>query len=132
MVMTVDEVVCIAAIMQCIIAKLSKLHEKNQSFRSYRRILINENKWRAARWGVEAKLIDFGKEEEVPFAILMNELLEFIDDVVDELGCRQEVNYVYQMLEQGSGADRQLAVYEKTKDLKEVVKYTVEQTKKGL
>jgi carboxylate-amine ligase len=132
MVMTVDEVVCIAALMQCIIAKLSKLHRKNQSFRSYRRILINENKWRAARWGIEAKLIDFGKEEEVPFANLISELLEFIDDVVDDLGCRTEVNYVYQMLEQGSGADRQLKIFEETKDLKEVMAYAVEQTAKGL
>ena len=132
MIMTVDEVVCVAAIMQCIIAKLSKLHRKNQSFRSYRRILINENKWRAARWGVEAKLIDFGRQEEVAFPTLINELLEFIDDVVDELGCRNEVNYVYQMLEQGSGADRQLKVYEDTKDLKKVMEYIVEQTQKGL
>lgn len=132
MIMTVDEVVCIAALMQCIIAKLSKLHQKNQSFRSYRRILINENKWRAARWGVDAKLIDFGRKEEVAFPTLINELLEFIDDVVDELGCRTEVNYVYQMLEQGSGADRQLKVYEDTKDLKKVMEYVVAQTKKGL
>ncbi len=132
MIMTVDEVVCIAALMQCIIAKLSKLHQKNQSFRSYRRILINENKWRAARWGVDAKLVDFGRKEEVPFPALINELLEFIDDVVDELGCRTEVNYVYQMLEQGSGADRQLKVYEDTNDLKKVMEYVVAQTKKGL
>lgn len=132
MMMTVDEVVCVAALMQCIIAKLSKLHRKNQSFRSYRRILINENKWRAARWGIEAKLIDFGKEEEVPFALLVQELLEFIDDVVDELGCRTEVNYVYQILEQGSGADRQLKVFEENHDFKDVVKYVVGQTTKGL
>ncbi len=132
MVMTVDEVICIAALMQCIIAKLHKLHQKNQSFRSYRRVLINENKWRAARWGIEAKLIDFGKEEEVPFRTLMNELLDFVEDVVDELGCRTEVNYVYQMLEQGSGADRQLKVFDETNDLKEVVKYIVEETGKGL
>ncbi|NER10069.1 carboxylate-amine ligase [Muriicola jejuensis] len=132
MVMTVDEVTCIAALMQCIIAKLHKLHQKNQSFRSYRRVLINENKWRAARWGIEAKLIDFGKEEEVPFKTLINELLDFVEDVVDELGCRTEVNYVYQMLEQGSGADRQLKVFNETNDLKEVVKYIVEETGKGL
>jgi len=132
MIMTVDEVLCIASLMQCIIAKLSKLHQKNQSFRSYRRILINENKWRAARWGMDSKLIDFGRQEEVTFPTLINELLEFIDDVVDELGCRTEVNYVYQMLEQGSGADRQLKVYEDTKDLKKVMKYVVSQTRKGL
>lgn len=132
MILTVDEVMCIAALMQCIIAKLHLLHQKNQSFRSYRRVLINENKWRAARWGIDAQLIDFGKEEEVPFNTLINELLEFIDDVVDDLGCRNEVNYVYQMLEQGSGADRQLKVYEDSKDLKQVVQYIVEETAKGL
>jgi carboxylate-amine ligase len=132
MVLTVDEVVCIASLMQCVIAKLYKLHQKNQSFRSYRRVLINENKWRAARWGIEAKLIDFGKEEEVPFANLINELLEFIDDVVDELGCRTEVNFVYQMLQQGTGADRQLEVYRESGDLKKVVEYIIEETSKGL
>lgn len=132
MAMTVDEVICIAALMQCVIAKLYKLHNKNQSFRSYRRVLINENKWRAARWGMEANLIDFGKEEEVPFAMLINELLEFIDDVVDELGCRGEVNYVHQMLQQGSGADRQLKVFEETGDLKKVTEYIVGETGKGL
>ncbi|MGB7395493.1 MAG: carboxylate-amine ligase [Pricia sp.] len=131
-VMTVDEVTCIAALMQCIVAKLHKLHQKNQTFKNYRRLLLNENKWRAARWGVEAKLIDFGKEEEVPFAQLMNELLEFVEDVVDDLGCRSEVNFVYQMLEQGSGADRQLKVFEETGNLDEVAKYIVQQTKKGL
>jgi len=130
--MTVDEVTCIAALMQCIVAKLHKLHQKNQTFKNYRRLLLNENKWRAARHGVDAKLIDFGKEEEVPFSHLMNELLEFIDDVVDDLGCRAEVNYVYQILEQGSGADRQLKVFKETGDLKEVAKYIVQQTKKGL
>jgi len=132
MVMTVDEVICIAALMQCVIAKLYKLHQKNQSFRSYRRVLINENKWRAARWGIEAKLIDFGKEEEVPFANLINELLEFIDDVVDELGCRSEVNFVHQILEQGTGADRQLEIYRKTEDLPRVVEYIIAETAKGL
>lgn len=131
-VMTVDEVMCITALMQCIVAKIYKLHKKNQTFKSYRRLLLNENKWRAARWGMEAKLIDFGIEEEVPFNRLMNELLEFIDDVVDELDCRKEVNYVYQMIEQGSGADRQLKVFQETGDLTKVAQYVVQQTAKGL
>lgn len=131
-VMTVDEVMCITALMQCIVAKIYKLHKKNQTFKSYRRLLLNENKWRAARWGMEAKLIDFGIEEEVPFNRLMNELLEFIDDVVDELDCRKEVNYVYQMIEQGSGADRQLKVFRETGDLTKVAQYVVQQTAKGL
>ncbi len=132
MAMTVDEVICLAAVMQCIIAKLHKLQKQNLTFRTYRRVLINENKWRAARWGIEAKLIDFGKKEEVSFTVLINELLEFIDDVVDELGCRKEVNFVHNMIQQGSGADRQLAVFEETGDLKEVVRYIVGETAKGL
>lgn len=131
-VMTVDEVTCIAALMQCLVAKLYKLNRKNQTFKNYRRLLLNENKWRAARWGIEAKLIDFGIEEEVPFNNLIHELLDFIDDVVDDLGCRNEVNYVYQMLQQGSGADRQLRVFEETGSLVEVAKYIVGQTAKGL
>lgn len=131
-VLTVDEVMCITALMQCIVAKIYKLHKKNQTFKSYRRLLLNENKWRAARWGMDAKLIDFGKECEVPFHLLINELLEFIDDVVDDLNCRKEVNYVYQMIQQGSGADRQLAVYKETGDLKKVTEYVVQQTAKGL
>ncbi len=132
MMMTVDEVICVAALMQCIIAKLIKLHRKNQSFRTYRRVLINENKWRAGRYGMEAKLIDFGKEAEVPFKSLMIELLDFIDDVVVDMGCRAEVNYVYQMLEQGSGADRQLNVFRETGDLVKVVDYIICETSKGL
>lgn len=131
-VMTVDEVTCISALMQCLVAKLYTLNRKNQTFKNYRRLFLNENKWRAARWGIESKLIDFGKEEEVPFTKLMNELLEFIDDVVDELDCRSEVNYVYQILEEGSGADRQLKVFNDTGDLVEVTKYIVAQTRKGL
>lgn len=129
----VDETICLAAIMQCVIAKIYKLHKKNLSFRGYRRVLINENKWRAARYGIESKLIDFGKEEEVSFPGLINELMEFIDDVVDELGCRNEVNYVYQMLEQGSGADRQLNVFQQSGgDLTKVVDFIVAETAYGL
>ena len=131
-VMTVDEVTCISALMQCLVAKLYKLNRKNQTFKNYRRLFLNENKRRAARWGIESKLIDFGKEEEVPFTKLMNELLEFIDDVVDELDCRSEVNYVYQLVEEGSGADRQLKVFNDTGDLVEVTKYIVAQTRKGI
>lgn len=131
-VMTVDEVVCLAAIMQCIVAKIHRLHQKNLSFREYRRLLINENKWRAARYGIEAKLIDFGRQEEVPLTVLIHELLEFIDDVIDDLGCRNEVNYVFEILKNGSGADRQLKIFNETKDLTKVVDYIVFQTNKGL
>jgi glutamate---cysteine ligase / carboxylate-amine ligase len=130
--MRTDETICLAAIMQALIAKLHKIRQENLSFRTYRRILIAENKWRAARDGIHANLIDFGKECEVPFTNLIDELLLFIDDVLDDLGSRKEVEYVHQILKNGTGADRQLAVYEKTGDLKQVVDYIIEETKFGL
>ncbi|SOE19646.1 carboxylate-amine ligase [Spirosomataceae bacterium TFI 002] len=130
--MRVDETICLAAIMQAIIAKLYKLREQNLSFRGYRRLLISENKWRAARYGIEAKLIDFGKETEVDFKDLVGELLYFIDDVVDELGSRKEVEYVHEIMKNGTGADRQIRVFEETNSLKAVVDYIVEETKFGI
>ncbi|SEJ33104.1 carboxylate-amine ligase [Dyadobacter koreensis] len=130
--MRTDETICLAAIMQALVAKIHKLHRMNLSFRPYHRMLINENKWRAARYGIQGKLIDFGKQEEVEYKLLVVELLEFIDDVVDELGSRQEIEYIHQILEMGTGADRQLAVFEQTNDLKAVVDYIVSETKIGI
>ena len=130
--MRTDETICLAAIMQALVAKIHKLHRMNLSFRPYHRMLINENKWRAARYGIQGKLIDFGKQEEVEYKILAGELLEFIDDVVDELGSRKEIEYIHQIMEMGTGADRQLAVFEETGDLKAVVDYIVSETKIGI
>jgi carboxylate-amine ligase len=130
--MRVDETICLAAIMQALTAKLYKLHRQNMSFRTYRARLINENRWRAARYGIKGKMIDFGKQEEVETRSLIAELLEFIDDVVDELGSRNEINYVQTILANGTGADRQIAVWEKTKDLKAVVDYIISETHHGL
>jgi len=95
-------------------------------------IPISENKTRAARFGIDGSLIDFGKKEEVPFASLLGELLEFVDDVVDELGSRKEVEYVHTILARRTGADRQREVYERTKSLPAVVDYILEETRYGL
>ncbi|RMF58580.1 MAG: carboxylate-amine ligase [Calditrichaeota bacterium] len=130
--MRAEETLCIAALFQAIVAKLYKLIKQNLGFRLYRRALINENKWRASRYGIEGKLIDFGKQEEVEFPQLMDELLEFVDDVLDDLDNREEVYYVKRILEEGSGADRQLAVWEQTNDLKKVVDYIIQETHEGL
>ena len=91
-----------------------------------------ENKWRAARYGMNGKLIDFGKQTEVPARDLIREYLEFVDDVADELDSREELNYIHTMLERGSGADRQLQVFRETGDLKKVVDYIIEETEAGL
>ena len=129
--MLMEETLTIAAIFQALVAKLYKLRSANLNFMSYTRALINENKWRAGRYGIDGKMIDFGKEEEVRTRALILELLDFIDDVVDELGSRDQVNYVHTMLERGTGADRQLSVYEESGDLVKVVDYILEQTLQG-
>ncbi len=131
--MRLDETVTLAAFFQAICVKLYRLRLQNLGFRRYRRALILENKWRASRYGIEGKLIDFGKEIEVPFRDLVAEMLAFVDDVVDDLGSRREVEAVHWILENGSGADRQLKVYESNGgDLKGVVDYICEETSHGL
>jgi carboxylate-amine ligase len=129
----VDEAVCIAAILQAIVAKLWKLRRDNLTFRVYPSDLIDENKWRAVRYGLDGNLIDFGKQQELPARDLIRELIEwFIGDVVDELGSRQEVEYAFRILEQGSSADRQLATYQRTGDLHAVVDQLIAETAEGL
>jgi len=108
----VDEAVCVAALFQAICAKLLRLRRNNMSWRRYRHIHITENKWRAVRYGIHADLVDFGSEETVPFPLLIEELLEIVDDVVDDLGSRNEVEYALTILENGTSADRQLQVFE--------------------
>jgi carboxylate-amine ligase len=125
----VEDTVAIAALAQAIIVKLYKLYTKNMGFRLYRRALIEENKWRAARWGLDGQLIDFGKKSEVPMRELAIELIDFVDDVVDELGSRAHVAHVRNILRDGTSADRQLKVYRETGDLKAVVQHIVRETR---
>jgi carboxylate-amine ligase len=129
----VDEAVCVAAILQALVAKLWKLRCDNMTFRVYPLTMIEENKWRAVRYGTSGKLIDFGKEEELPARTLIRELIEwFIDDVVDDLGSRREVEYAFRILDEGTSADRQLATYERTGDLKAVVDQLIRETAEGV
>jgi len=128
----IDETICIAALIQAFVAKLLKLRKQNLGFRKYPGYLIRENKWRAVRHGLEGKLIDFGKQEEVPERNLVLEILDFIDDVVDDLGSRSEVEYVHQILAEGSSAERQLRVFQETDDLRSVVDQVCGETRLGL
>lgn len=130
--MRADETIAITALIQATIAKLYKLHAANQGFRLYRRALIMENKWRAARYGIDGKIIDFGKQTEVPVRDLIYEYLDFVDDVVDELDSRDEINYIHRILEHGTGADRQLRIFQETGDLAKVMDYIVYETEGGL
>ena len=128
-----QEATCLAAILQAIVAKLWKLRRDNITFRVYPAELIEENKWRAVRYGLDGNLIDWGKERELPARELVRELVEwFIDDVVDELGSRDEVEYVYKILDEGASADRQLAAYQQTGDHKAVVDQLIRETLEGV
>ena len=129
----VDEAVCIAAILQAVVAKVWKLRRDNMTFRVYPSELIEENKWRAVRYGLDGKLIDFGKQEELPARDLIRELIMwFVDDVVDELGSRKEVEYAFTILDGGTSADRQLATFKRTGDLKDVVDQLIAETAEGV
>jgi carboxylate-amine ligase len=129
----VEETVALAALIQATAVKLWHLHARNQDYRQYSRALIMENKWRAVRYGLDGNLIDFGREKEVPERDLIREYLNFVSDVLGELDSHDEIGYIHRMLENGTGADRQLKVYNETGgDLKAVVDYMAAETRAGL
>lgn len=128
----VDECVGLAALMQAILVKLYRMFEDNTTFRIYRRAVITENKWRAQRYGISGKLIDFGKRNEVETKVLMHELIAFVDDVVDDLGSRKDVECLLTVVENGTSADRQLAIFQETNDLKAVVDNLIAETMEGV
>lgn len=128
-----EETIAIAALTQALVAKLCRLYQSNLCFRSYQRAVLMENKFRALRRGLDGKMIDFALEQELPTRTLLLQVLDFVDDVVDELGSREEINVVRSWVLDGeTGADRQLAAYEATKDLRAVVDLLVDETKRGL
>jgi glutamate---cysteine ligase / carboxylate-amine ligase len=128
----VEVTLALAALFQAIVAKLSRLRERNLGFRVYQRALIAENRWRAMRYGVDGSLIDFGKVAEIPMRQLGLELLEFVDDVVDDLGSRPALEVVREILDHGSEADRQIAVYRETGDFRAVVDMLRRETMVGI
>jgi glutamate---cysteine ligase / carboxylate-amine ligase len=128
----VDDTLAIAALIQAVISKLYKLLRQNISFRVYRRRLLDENRWRASRYGIDGKLIDFGRETEVEARSLLNELLEFVSTEVNELDTRKEMAHIEHIIREGTGADRQLAAWERTHDMKAVVDQIVTETYEGL
>jgi len=128
----VDDTIALAALMQAVVMKLQKLRRQNVSFRNYPRRLIDENRWRASRYGIDGKMIDFGRKVEVEERELLHEMIEFIAPEMDELGSAGELAHVEKILREGTGADRQLAVWEQTRDCKAVVDHIVAETYEGL
>lgn len=128
----VADTIALTALMQAIVAKLHKLLRQNVSFRVYPRRLLDENRWRASRYGLDGKLIDFGRKCEVDERELLYEMLEFVATEVDELGSQEEIGHIEKIMREGTGADRQLAVWDRTQDLKAVVDHIVRETYEGL
>jgi glutamate---cysteine ligase / carboxylate-amine ligase len=124
----VDDTIAIAALFQALVAKVNRLLDQNLTFRPHHKMLIEENKWRAVRYGLDGKMIDFGKGQEVPTRDVIREVLAFVDEVVDDLGSRAEIEHIYTILERGTSADEQLRVWQDTGDFKAVVDHLIETT----
>jgi carboxylate-amine ligase len=124
----VDDTIAIAALFQALVAKVNRLLDQNLTFRPHHKMLIEENKWRAVRYGLDGKMIDFGKGKEVPTRDVIREVLAFVDEVVDDLGSRAEIEHIYTILERGTSADEQLRVWQETGNLKAVVDHLIETT----
>jgi carboxylate-amine ligase len=137
---SLDDAVAIAALIQALAAKLLQLRGSNMSWRRYRQHHIKENKWRAMRYGMQGKLIDFGIQEEVPMLFLAQELLDLIDDVVDDLGSRAEIEHIKTIMERGTSADRQILIHQEAladgasepEALTAVVDFLIEETMQGI
>jgi len=128
----VEDTIALAALMQAIVVKLQKLRRDNVTFRNYPRRLIEENRWRAARYGLDGKLIDFGRKCEMDERDLLDEMLAFVVTEMDQLGNQAEMAHIERIIREGTGADRQLAVWERTQDMKAVVDHIVAETYEGL
>jgi glutamate---cysteine ligase / carboxylate-amine ligase len=128
----VDDTIALAALMQAIVFKLQKLRRNNVTFRSYSKRLLDENRWRASRYGLDGKLIDFGRKCQVEERDLLYEMLEFVSAEAEELGNKAEIAHIERIMREGTGADRQLMVWERTQDMKAVVDHIVAETYEGL
>jgi carboxylate-amine ligase len=127
----IDDTVAIAALIQALMGKLYLLYRRNLAFREYSRALIEENKWRAVRYGLDGQLIDFGKQEQVPVRDLIHELLEFVSEAADIFKSHDDLERIRAILREGSSADRQISVFNKNQSLNDVVDDLIEQSNLG-
>ncbi|HVB76009.1 MAG TPA: carboxylate-amine ligase [Ktedonobacteraceae bacterium] len=131
---TIEDTLALAALCQALVAKLTWLHEHGMSMHVLPRNYIEENKWRAMRYGLDAEFVDFVQGRRVRMRDSIGEMLDFVDDVLDDLGSRLEINYLRILLDdpRGTGADRQIAMYEQTGSLDAVIHHLIQQTAQGV
>lgn len=137
---TVDEAVCVVSMVMMLVVRLLRLYRQNQAWRPYRRHHIVENKWRAMRYGIEGRMIDFGKKALVPTREIMMSGLEKDQEIAKELDCVEEADHLRHLMHSGTSADRQLSVYRQAmgqgadnhEALTAVVDHLVAETIKGV
>ncbi|HEY6837928.1 MAG TPA: carboxylate-amine ligase, partial [Geobacteraceae bacterium] len=128
----IEHTVALVALVQALMAELYLMLRRNTGWRSYARSLIEENKWRAMRYGTEGKLIDFGMEAERPFPELVKEMVDLVDETTSIFGTQNYMKIIQQIAHEGSSSQRQLEVFEQTGDLKNVVDWLMAETMRGI
>ncbi|GHO45261.1 carboxylate-amine ligase [Ktedonospora formicarum] len=132
---TLEDTLAIAALCQALVAKLVRLNERGDGPPASPRDYIEENKWRAMRYGLDAEALDFARHRKLKMRDALHEVLDFVDEVVDDLGSRNEMDYLRALLDdpRGTGADRQIAVYKESGgDIEAVQRFLIEQTMRGV
>ena len=126
---TPRDTIALAALCQALVMKLAWQHQRQIALPVLPRDYVEENKWQAMRYGLDASLIDFVKRRRTPMRDAIHELLDFIDDVIDDLGSRDEIQYLRMLLDdpRGTGADRQIAIYQQSNDINKVTQYLIQQ-----
>jgi glutamate---cysteine ligase / carboxylate-amine ligase len=135
-----DDAICIAAIYRCLCRMLHRLRRDNQRWRIYSRFLVDENRWRAQRYGFDEGLVDFGRGEIVPFGTLLDEISEMLREDAEFFGCQAELDHARTICARGTSAHRQLAAYHMAMSsgadhdaaLKSVVDLLIDDTVAGL
>ncbi|MRG90611.1 carboxylate-amine ligase [Polyangium spumosum] len=127
----IDDTVALTALIQALMGKLYLLYRKNLGFREYARELIEENKWRALRYGIDGQLIDFGKQAQLPVRVLIGELLDFVEEAAVIFKSEADIDRIRAILKEGTSADKQLAVFNKTGNVQAIVDHLIEQTAMG-
>ncbi|MBS2026256.1 MAG: carboxylate-amine ligase [Deltaproteobacteria bacterium] len=128
-----DHTIAVVALIQALMAKLYLMYRRNTAWRTYARALIDENKWRAIRYGTEAKMIDFGIQEEKPFAGLIDELIDFVKEATDIFGTGKHMEVIREIARGGTSAHRQIEVYEKSNnDIRAVCDWLMAETMRGI
>ena len=132
--LTLNDVIGIAAVCQSLVAKLSWLNKHGRETYIVPRNLLEENKWRVARYGLDAEIVEFEQERTLSMRDSIRELLDMVDDVADDLGTRSDLKYIRKLVDdpRGTGADRQIALYKKTGSIYAVNQYLLQQTMEGI